>query len=92
MTVPVQVTVCPSSAVVGEAAQETLKAEPLMTRLKVTFLLSGEPVTLMKWVPTGAVGPTARVICEVQVGAQEAFRMLSSVTPVGKPETLIVTG
>ena len=62
--------------------------------LKVNWvvLLSGLPVTVIVWSPTGALGEIARVIIDVQIGEQSWLEMLSTDTPDGKPETERVTG
>ncbi len=60
-------------------------------RLNCVVLESGEPVTVIEWVPTGAEGVTVKVIVEEQVGLQGLFDT-EAVTPEGRPETVSVTG
>ena len=83
-------TVCPKSAGEGEAEQETVMGLPKTTRLKIVCLPSGEPVTVIGWVPTGVLGETVKVMTEVQVGEQAEFEMEYEIPP-GTPERDRVT-
>lgn len=78
------------STVEPEAEQLMVDGFPEITRLKVVCLLNGAPVTVMEWVPTGALGVTVKVITEVHVGEHDEFEMEYE-TPLGTPERDRVT-
>lgn len=93
-TVAVQVTVWPIDAGEGEAEQLTVIGFPEITKLKVVgpLVLAGEPVTVMRWVPTEALGETLKVIMDSQLGEHPWAEMPSTDTPEGRPDTDRVTG
>jgi len=68
VTPAVQVTVCPTKAMVGDGEQEIVIGLPEMIKLKFVVLESGEPVIVIGWVPTGALEVTVNVTVEEQVG------------------------
>jgi hypothetical protein len=70
VTVALKVTLSPTNIEDGVAEHTTVIGLPAIIRLKLVVLPSGEPVTVIEWVPTGADGPTVKVIVEVQVGLQ----------------------
>ena len=70
MTTPLQVTFSFMKAVETEAEQATVKLPPDIWRVKEVVLFRGDPVTVIVWVPTWALGVIVKVMTEVQAGAQ----------------------